>query len=182
MIFSLTNRVSKSVFCLLGMNNSRIPGRKTKQCALCLVSVQTLKSAHKSPVSCTLTAGATESCLLGCQELFSAEGGWLTQHSTAAQQPDNNASGDRNSREGTIGLITDLFFCAIQQGFLRVSLHGDEFDRHPRDSAEWFRKLTLADLHLCCVSREPSTLNCRKSLPIWGIKNTLPRLAGNPNC
>lgn len=73
MIFSLTNRASKSGFYVLGMNHCRIPGKKTKQCPLCLVREQILKSMHKGHLARTLTASATESHLLGCQDVFSGE-------------------------------------------------------------------------------------------------------------
>lgn len=74
--------------------------------------------------------------------------------STVAQQPDDSASGDRDSRQDTLGLGIDLFFCVKRQGFLHVSLHGDEFDHHPWDSTEGgFTKLTLADLpSLLCIT------------------------------
>lgn len=69
-------------------------------------------------------------------------------------QPDDNTSKDSNLRESTIGLVTDLFICVKLQGFFGVSLHGDEFDRHPWDSTESsFTKLTLADLpSLLCIT------------------------------
>lgn len=86
MIFSLTNRARKCIFCLLGMNHCRIPGKKTKKCALCLVRVQILKSMHKGHLACTLTVSAIESRLLGCQEIFSAEESRLTK---PAQQLSN---------------------------------------------------------------------------------------------
>lgn len=74
--------------------------------------------------------------------------------SAVARQPDDNASEDRDSRQGTLSLVTDLFFCVKRQGFFRVSLHGDEFDGHPWDSTEsGFTKLTLADLpSLLCIT------------------------------
>lgn len=118
-----------NVFCLLGISNSRIPGRKTKQCALCLVRVETLKSMCKSPVSCTLATSATESCLLGCQELFSAEGSWLTQHSPATWQECSR----RSELKGGCRRFDHWFILSCHtQDFFHVCLHGDEFDHHPR--------------------------------------------------
>lgn len=139
MIFSLTSSVSKSVFCLLGISNSRIPGRKTKRCALCLARVETLKSMCKSPVGCTLAASATESCLLGCQELFSAEGSWLTQHSPATWQECSR----RSQLKGRCHRFDHWFILSCYtQDFFHVCLHGDEFDHHPWGSTGWCGDLT----------------------------------------
>ena len=101
--------------------------------------------------------------------------------STVPQQPDDNASEDRGSREGTLGLVTDLFFWVKRQGFFGVSLHGDEFDRHPWDSTEsGCTKLTLADLPslLCMTEISDSKLLTHwtaesHNLPIWGIKKSI---------
>lgn len=67
--------------------------------------------------------------------------------STVAQQPNDNASEDCDSRQGTLPLVTDLFFCVKWQRVFFVGFHGDEFDCHPWENSESsFEKFTLADL------------------------------------
>lgn len=113
--------------------------------------------------------------------------------STAAQQPDDKASEDPDSRQDIVGLVTDLLFCVKWQDFFCISLHGDEFDCHPWDSTESrFTKFCLADLPslVCIVEITDSkllTLNCKKSLSshfrdIYMYIEELLHLVGHLNC
>jgi len=78
--------------------------------------------------------------------------------STVAQQLRSNTSEDCDSRQGSLGLVTDLFFCVKRQGFIRVSLHGDEFDRHPWDSTErGLQSSPWQVYHHCYVSQKSVT-------------------------
>lgn len=133
MIFSPTNRVSKSVFCFLGISNSRIPGRKAKPCALC-------QWGYRPSSHCAKALLAVPWPLVPLSHACSDARSFFLQKEadspSTAQQPDDNAPADRNSAEGTVGLITDLFFAVTRRGFFGVSLHGDEFDRHPQGSTE----------------------------------------------
>lgn len=74
--------------------------------------------------------------------------------STVAQQPDDKASEDCDSRQDTLGLVTDLFFCVKWQVFFCVGHHGEEFDHYPWDTTEsGFTKPALADLpSLLCIT------------------------------
>lgn len=91
--------------------------------------------------------------------------------STVAQQFDDNASEDRDSRQGTPGLVTDLFLCVKQHGFFSCqspwwwvwpSPLGQHWARFYK--AHLGRFTITAMYHRNQRRQAIDTLNCRKSL------------------